>query len=55
LLTHPFIGIATSNPEVRVLPATRYPYRIYYSIQKDEIFTLHIRHTARRAPDDLGL
>ena len=55
LPTYPLIGIATSNPEVRVLPATRYPYRIYYSIQNNEIFIMHIRHTARRAPDDLGL
>ena len=47
------MGIVTSNPDVRVLPATRYPYRIYYSIQNNEIFILHIRHTARRAPDDL--
>jgi toxin ParE1/3/4 len=52
---HPLIGVATSNPEVRVLPATRYPYRIYYSIQNNEIVILHIRHTARRTPDDLGL
>ncbi|HEY5827616.1 MAG TPA: type II toxin-antitoxin system RelE/ParE family toxin [Hyphomicrobiaceae bacterium] len=32
---------------------TRYPYRIYYTVQGDEVVILHIRHTARRAPDDL--
>jgi len=46
---------ASGNPEVRVLAPTGYPYRIYYTIQGYEIVILHIRHTARQAPDDLGL
>ena len=28
LLTNPFIGVATTNPQIRILPPTRYPYRI---------------------------
>jgi addiction module RelE/StbE family toxin len=50
---HPFIGIATDNPDIRVLPPTRYPYRIYYTVRGDEVVILHIRHTARRMPADL--
>jgi plasmid stabilization system protein ParE len=55
LRANPFIGVTSSNPDIRVLPPTRYPYRIYYSIQSDEIVVLPIRHTARRAPDDMSL
>jgi plasmid stabilization system protein ParE len=52
LRSNPFIGVVTSNPDIRVLPPTRYPYRIYYTIQAEHIVILHIRHTARQAPDD---
>jgi plasmid stabilization system protein ParE len=55
LLTNPFIGVATTNPEIRVLPPTRYPYRIYYTVQRENVVILHIRHTARLAPDDLTI
>jgi plasmid stabilization system protein ParE len=53
LRSHPLIGIATDNPDIRVLPPTRYPYRIYYTVRGDEVVILHIRDTARRAPADL--
>jgi len=55
LQKHPRIGRPTSNPDIRILPPTSYPYRIYYTVQGDDIVILHIRHTARQAPDDLGL
>jgi plasmid stabilization system protein ParE len=55
LLTNPFIGVATTNHQIRILPPTRYPYRIYYTVQEDDVVILHIRHTARLAPDDLSL
>jgi toxin ParE1/3/4 len=55
LRTNPLIGVVSSNPEIRVLPPTLYPYRIYYTIQGDDVVILHIRHTARSAPDDLVL
>jgi toxin ParE1/3/4 len=55
LLTHPFIGVVSTNPHIRTLPPTRYPYRIYYTVQGDDVVILHIRHTARLAPDDLNL
>jgi len=55
LLTNPFVGVATTNPQIRILPPTRYPYRIYYTVQGDNVVILHIRHTARSAPHDLSL
>jgi toxin ParE1/3/4 len=54
LITRPLIGVFTSNPEIRILPPTRYPYRIYYTIQGDDVVILHIRHSARSEPDDLS-
>jgi toxin ParE1/3/4 len=47
----PFIGVVSSNPDVRILPPARYPYRIYYTIRGDVLVILHIRHTARQAPE----
>jgi len=47
----PLIGVATSEPGIRILAPTRYPYRIYYTVTDDAIVILHIRHTARREPE----
>lgn len=47
----PLMGVVTSEPAIRVLPPTRYPYRIYYTLTADAVVILHIRHTARRDPD----
>lgn len=47
----PYMGRPTSNPEIRILPPTRYPYRLYYTVTADAVIVLHIRHTARRDPD----
>jgi plasmid stabilization system protein ParE len=47
----PNIGLPTDNPGVQILPPTRYPYRIYYTLTADAVVILHIRHTARREPD----
>jgi toxin ParE1/3/4 len=55
LLANPLIGVATTHPQIRILPPTRYPYRIYYTVQENDLVILHIRHTARLAPDDLIL
>lgn len=33
---------------VRVVPLVRYPFRIFYSVDRDTVTILHIRHTARR-------
>jgi len=53
LATLPRMGAPTSDASIRILPPTRYPYRIYYTIKPNEVVVLHIRHAARRAPDDL--
>jgi plasmid stabilization system protein ParE len=47
----PLIGTVTTHPEIRLLPPTRYPYRIYYTLTEDAVVILHIRHSARRDPD----
>jgi toxin ParE1/3/4 len=45
----PEAGRRSDELDVRVIFATRYPYRIYYRIAANEILVLHIRHAARRA------
>ena len=52
LVKTPSIGVATSDPQVRILSPAKHPYRIYFSVEGDTIVILHIRHTARRAPED---
>jgi plasmid stabilization system protein ParE len=47
----PFLGRATDEPSVRVLPLTRYPYVIFYTVIADEVVILHVRHGARRPID----
>ena len=51
LATSPNIGTLTSHPKIRILPPTRYPYRVYYTVAAEAVIVLHIRHTARRDVD----
>ena len=51
LASTPRMGRPTSNAAIRILPPTRYPYRIYYTVASDAVIVLHIRHSARRDPD----
>ena len=46
----PEIGQRSDELDVRIILAGRYPYRIYYRVEGDEVLILHIRHTARKAP-----
>ncbi len=46
----PSLGISSTDANVRVLSPTKYPYRIYFTVQGDTIVILHIRHTSRRSP-----
>jgi toxin ParE1/3/4 len=48
LSVFPFAAPATDEPGVRQLTMVRYPYKIYYEVERDEVWVLHIRHTARR-------
>jgi toxin ParE1/3/4 len=51
LANTPRMGRPTTNADIRILPPTRYPYRVYYAIARDVVIVLHIRHSARRDPD----
>jgi toxin ParE1/3/4 len=44
----PHGGRRTHGHDTRVLPAGRYPYLIYWSVEAGDVWLLHIRHTARR-------
>ena len=47
--------VVAQRPEVRVIPVTRYPYLIFYTVTGDAVVVLHIRHGAREPakPEDL--
>jgi plasmid stabilization system protein ParE len=49
----PRSGRHAGEQGTRVLPVGRYPYLIYWTIERDEAWIVHIRHTARRpwSPD----
>jgi len=47
LASHPFIGRRTNDPAIRRLPATPYPYLIFYEATETEIVIHAIRHAAR--------
>jgi plasmid stabilization system protein ParE len=51
LADFPLIAPATDEPGVRALSIVRLPYKVYYRIEHDEVWILHIRHTSRRTPD----
>ncbi len=51
LRNNPGIGVIASERAIRILPPTRYPYRIYYTIVHKAVVILHVRHSARRDPD----
>ena len=36
--------------DVRVVPVTRYPFRIFFRVVGDQIEILHIHHTSRDKP-----
>jgi plasmid stabilization system protein ParE len=55
LADFPMLGRSTDEPKVRVLPLTRYPYLIFYSVLESEVVILHIRHEARRPIDPTSL
>lgn len=52
LADFPFMAPETDEPGVRELTIVRYPYKVYYEVEGDEIWIIHIRHTARRPRED---
>lgn len=51
----PLLGRETDEPRVRILPLTRYPYLVFYSVMNGEVAILHIRHGAREPFDPSSL
>jgi plasmid stabilization system protein ParE len=37
-----------ARPAVRVVPLGRYPFKLFYTVDKETVTILHIRHAARR-------
>ena len=50
LAQYPGIGRATGTAGIRFLPATPYPYLVYFSQKSKEVTVVHIRHEARDVP-----
>jgi toxin ParE1/3/4 len=46
--------IVAQRRDVRVIPVTRYPYLVFYTVTGDTAVVLHIRHATREpvAPND---
>ena len=47
--------VIEQRPNVRVMPLSRYPYLVFYTIAENGIVVLHIRHGARRPIDPMDL
>lgn len=47
LVEHPYSGQRTSNPALRRVVLTPYPYLIFYRITDQELIVIGIRHAAR--------
>jgi toxin ParE1/3/4 len=47
LLRHPHIGRRTSDPAIRRMTTTPYPYLVFYEITQTEIIIHAVRHAAR--------
>jgi len=47
LLQHPHIGRRTSDPAIRRMTTTPYPYLVFYEITETEIIIHAVRHAAR--------
>lgn len=48
IIDNPRIGLATSDPTIRRMLATPFPYAIFYEPRNDEIIIHSIRHTSRK-------
>jgi len=46
---NPLSARVTSDPTVRVKIVRRYGYKIFYSVDPEEVEILHVRHGSRRA------
>jgi toxin ParE1/3/4 len=45
---HPLIGRPSKVEDTRVIPVGRFPYLIYWSVEAEGVWIVHIRHARRR-------
>jgi plasmid stabilization system protein ParE len=45
---YPEGGQRLAGQPIRVLPAGRYPYLVYWTVEAGEVWLVHIRHAHRR-------
>jgi toxin ParE1/3/4 len=45
---NPSLGHPTGSGAIRATPVRRYPYLIYWTVEANEVWLVHIRHGARR-------
>jgi toxin ParE1/3/4 len=50
LVDNPYSAQETEMPGIRQVYIRRFRYRIFYTVEGDEVVILHIRHAARRWP-----
>ena len=50
LSQYPNIGRATDTADIYFLPATPYPYLVYFAKKSKEIIIVHVHHEARDVP-----
>ena len=46
----PHSSQATDEPDVRMAPVGRFPYLLFYRVNRNEIWIVRIRHAARLRP-----
>jgi toxin ParE1/3/4 len=54
LLLYPFVGARTDDPTMRRLPASPYPFLVFYEVTETEIIVHAVRHAARDSSDISG-
>jgi toxin ParE1/3/4 len=47
----PFIAPMTEETGVYELSIIRYPYKVYYRVEGDEVRIVHVRHASRDRPE----
>ena len=52
---HPHSGRRAGEQGTRMLPVGHYPYIVYWKIEADEAWIVHIRHAARQPWRDSSL
>lgn len=48
LADFPQMGPETDEPGIRELTIVRYPYKVYYEVEGDEVWIIHIRDVRRQ-------